>query len=397
MRYIIANDLYVDSDEKGKMSLINSGYVQSVLYVDAPLVEQVALSYSVPALDEEYKDVLLLGVGLAENIVQIKNIKSGINIDAVDIRRDLYDFLIQQKIVDEKMFTFIHEAAEDYMRECAKKYDCIIMDVFQDRSMPRNCLEVSFYKDLFRCLNERGILIINTNLSNEYGILKYLDVNNALWFYKKIIFTAGFKTILQNDIFDMGILYIFKEKKDRHEFVDSILKIYKEMQDEDVKAALLSCALKCCQTEEDDISEKKNDDNVKAELETRKYYIRKRTKRLIRIYNCSLSDEVLQSTVNYLYKKMNVDSMEKIGVLNDDYINQIYRMYENRMISRNDLINKIYIDGSFKSNLENKVCDSYIYDFLYGICLVQNNEGSRAHRYLYKCIYDKEDEKNSFL
>ena len=147
MRYNIADDAYLDIiDEKRNITFYMEGGIQSVLNIDSPLAEQVGLSYSFPAFDENCKDILVLGLGLGGNILQIKSVRSDVSIDAVDIRRDIYDFLIDQKIFDRDQFSFIHDLAEEYLAECKKKYDCIIMDLVQGEVSPKKCVEVPFLK-----------------------------------------------------------------------------------------------------------------------------------------------------------------------------------------------------------------------------------------------------------
>lgn len=114
----------------------------------------------------------ITGVEIDSNIVEIANTYFGLN-----------------KI---KNFNLVIDDAFEYVLKTKEKYDLIIIDVFQDTSMPNFLFEDFFINRVNFLLNTNGFILFNTMVINQKDVIRNIDYkkkfdkNYSLRMYPKI-------------------------------------------------------------------------------------------------------------------------------------------------------------------------------------------------------------------
>lgn len=120
-------------------------------------------------LKPEIKDILILGMGTGEIATRFA---SNDNVKLVDIVE--IDPLIPE--VDEKHLGFYRnkkininiQDARVYVRNCKKKYDLVILDVFSQLGMPYRFMTVEFLEEVKCILTKNGIMAVNTFAAEDF-------------------------------------------------------------------------------------------------------------------------------------------------------------------------------------------------------------------------------------
>lgn len=195
----------------------NTGYYHSDICISNPLVGQAPLSMTVLALLFPVKKVLILGAGLFANSIQMSLLlNNNVQITAVDLEECLYDLGKSFLHIDEyKNIHFLAMDAKQFILQNTDKFDYIIVDLFQDASIPVDYLTDEFYAKIYQSLNEDGILVINSNMPELKFISKDNERTNPVTVLQSTLFHNGFETIYGNDTFNLGIIYAFKGKLNR--------------------------------------------------------------------------------------------------------------------------------------------------------------------------------------
>lgn len=114
----------------------------------------------------------ITGVEIDSNIVEIANTYFGLN-----------------KI---KNFNLVIDDAFEYVLKTKEKYDLIIIDVFQDTSMPNFLFEDFFINRVNFLLNTNGFILFNTMVINQKDVIRNIDYkkkfdkNYSLRMYPKV-------------------------------------------------------------------------------------------------------------------------------------------------------------------------------------------------------------------
>ena len=124
-----------------------------------------------------FENILILGVAGGSVIETIKNdIKfkgkiTGVEIDATAIEiANKYFGLNNYKNVE-----IIIEDAFEFVLKTKEKYDLIVIDIFQDTTMPNFLFEDFFINRINFLLNPEGFILFNTMVINEKDRIRNLD------------------------------------------------------------------------------------------------------------------------------------------------------------------------------------------------------------------------------
>ncbi|HUC38870.1 MAG TPA: fused MFS/spermidine synthase [Candidatus Acidoferrum sp.] len=157
----------------GDTAVLSHGIVYSRL-MDGSLYTQSYWDYLFPlAALHKHSDVLMLGLGggtvpYQMNCVFGKNAK----IDAVELDKNMVraiDAFLPKKL-DAKI---IVGDAYSYMRNCRKKYDVIILDIFKKMEVPAEFLTSEFIGMVYNALKSDGVLGMNY-ISNQLIMKEHL-------------------------------------------------------------------------------------------------------------------------------------------------------------------------------------------------------------------------------
>lgn len=136
-------------------------------------------------------DALILGFG--GGIIPKELSKTKFNVDVVEINPatlKIAETYFKYKNNNNNIF---FEDARTFVKNCKKKYDLIIVDLFFEDGAPEHLTTFEFYQNLKNCLNEKGVVASNAivDFSNNLTLSTTLSTFNAVfknvyYFYDKI-------------------------------------------------------------------------------------------------------------------------------------------------------------------------------------------------------------------
>lgn len=110
------------------------------------------------------RSILLLGLG-AGSIVQSLREKFLVSapITAVEIDPQMVEIALNEFQIGRFENVSIRiDSAENYLSKHPSQFDLIIVDLFFNQHIPNNCLEPSFFEQLYLHLHPRGTILFNT-------------------------------------------------------------------------------------------------------------------------------------------------------------------------------------------------------------------------------------------
>ncbi len=139
--------------------------------------------------NKNIESVLVLGCG-AGSIPTIiyKELKLNFVIDAVEIDTKVIDLANKYFGLNDfvKLNIIINDAA-DFVKKTDKKYDLIIVDLFNDINVPLEFLTQDFFKQLKSLLNDEGELLFNFvayNYEKQQQVIEMKQILNQLFINK---------------------------------------------------------------------------------------------------------------------------------------------------------------------------------------------------------------------
>jgi spermidine synthase len=143
---------------------------------------------------KKFEDVLILGVAGGSVIKTLVNeVKFKGKITGVEIDKDIVEIANNYFKLDEvKNLELIIDDAFEYVLKTKEKYDLIIIDIFQDTTMPNFLFEDFFINRINFLLKTEGFILFNTMVINEKDRIRNLDYkkkfdgNYSLRMYPKV-------------------------------------------------------------------------------------------------------------------------------------------------------------------------------------------------------------------
>ena len=129
---------------------------------------------------DEPLDILILGLGTGTFAYQTNhycdNINGHANIDGVEIDSKIVSLARKYFDLPENVNVHINDGRA-YMNSNKKKYDIIMVDAYQDITIPFQMSSIEFFRLVEKSLNPGGIMVVNMNMytNNEGGINDYLS------------------------------------------------------------------------------------------------------------------------------------------------------------------------------------------------------------------------------
>ena len=82
-----------------------------------------------------------------------------------------------------KILIFFFEDARTFVKECKKKYDLSVVDLFFEDGAPEHLTTFEFYQNLNNCLNDKGIVVSNAiaDFSNNLTMSTILSTFNSVF------------------------------------------------------------------------------------------------------------------------------------------------------------------------------------------------------------------------
>lgn len=120
-------------------------------------------------------DVLILGLGTGTFATQCNNYLPRYNYDGVEIDQKIIDIAYDFFDLPDNVKTYT-EDGRAYIAKCDKKYDVIMVDAYQDITIPFQMSSIEFFKEVEKHLNDNGVMVVNMNMysDKEGSIVDYL-------------------------------------------------------------------------------------------------------------------------------------------------------------------------------------------------------------------------------
>ncbi len=120
--------------------------------------------YLLPFLTQqpETPDILILGLAGGSISRGIKHFFPNSKIDGVEIDSKVINIAKQFFDIDKQNINIINQGAREYIKNCQKKYDIIIMDTFTNNNIPWHLTTTEFFTHVKKQLKKDGFLAINT-------------------------------------------------------------------------------------------------------------------------------------------------------------------------------------------------------------------------------------------
>jgi spermidine synthase len=126
---------------------------------------------------KNFENILILGVAGGSVIkTLVDELKFKGKITGVEIDKDIVEIANQYFKLDEiKNLELIVDDAFEFVLKTKEKYDLIIIDIFQDTTMPNFLFEDFFINRINFLLKEEGFILFNTMVISEKDRIRNLD------------------------------------------------------------------------------------------------------------------------------------------------------------------------------------------------------------------------------
>lgn len=126
--------------------------------------------------EEDKTDILILGMGTGTFARQCDKYYSNISLTGVEIDRKITDLSYKYFDASPEIPVFTYDGRA-YLQTARDKYDVIMVDAYQDISIPFQMSSVEFFREVYDHLNENGVMVVNMNMHSdmEGNINEYLS------------------------------------------------------------------------------------------------------------------------------------------------------------------------------------------------------------------------------
>ncbi len=140
--------------------LYQNGFTQNTIDKDGSSLS--SYTYILEALSQLIIPENALVLGLGGGIVPTKLYNRGFKVDVVEIDPSTLKIAENFFQFKKKDMNFFFEDARTFIKNCPRKYNLIIIDLFFADGVPEHLTTVEFYHDLRNCLNKNGIIVSNS-------------------------------------------------------------------------------------------------------------------------------------------------------------------------------------------------------------------------------------------
>ncbi|MCD8364908.1 MAG: fused MFS/spermidine synthase [Clostridiales bacterium] len=168
----VYNYLQVKEDDSAVYLSTNVLFgVQSVYVKDGGLTGMyydyaMAAPLMAGANEEEELDVLILGMGTGTFATQCDVYFDNLTMEGVEIDEDITELAVEYFHMSEDIPVYTYDGRA-YLNAVDKTYDVIMVDAYQDITIPFQMSTVEFFTLVKEHLNEGGVMVINMNMRGE--------------------------------------------------------------------------------------------------------------------------------------------------------------------------------------------------------------------------------------
>ena len=227
----IYNYLQVKEDDKSVILSTNVlAGVQSIKMKDEKLTGMY-YDYALAApfmagIHEGGGDVLILGLGTGTFATQCDEYFPDVNVEGVEIDQKIVDLATEHFDLPDTVDVSVYDGRAYLQR--AKKYDVIMVDAYQDITIPFQMSTVEFFTQIKDCLKDNGVMVVNLNMisNEENSINQYLCETIASVFPENYIVDVSGSSNAE--------LFAFSNPEQLAQFESAYLDYGKETGDEEL-------------------------------------------------------------------------------------------------------------------------------------------------------------------
>jgi len=175
------NELYRGNSNFGMLQVIEvengarryylNDYLTQNTYSPAQKQSLSMFTYTLHGLARAYtpaiRDVLCIGMGVG--IVPMQFAQEGARVDVVEINPAVVPLAQRYFDCQPERFRLTIADGRQFVNQCGKEYDAIILDAFLGDSCPSHLMTREAFRGMQRCLRPEGTLVINTFAGLEAG------------------------------------------------------------------------------------------------------------------------------------------------------------------------------------------------------------------------------------
>lgn len=182
----------------------------------------------------EDMDVLILGMGTGTYAVQCGTYFDGISVEGVEIDEKITGLARSHFALPEEVAVTTYDGRA-FLNASDRKYDVIMVDAYQDITIPFQMSSVEFFTLVKEHLNENGVMVVNMNMrgDEEGNINQYLADTIASVF--DAAYTADVSGSTNRELF----------ASDNEEMLGVLKENIKKLDDENLQAMMTAVADRC--------------------------------------------------------------------------------------------------------------------------------------------------------
>ena len=166
----VYNYLQVKEDDENTYLSTNVLFGVQSVYVKSGELSDMYYDYAMaaPLMTEspDTADILVLGMGTGTYAKQCLRYFSGAKAEGVEIDEKITDLAHKYFELPEDIKVTTYDGRA-FLAACDKKYDVIMVDAYQDITIPFQMSSVEFFTLVKNHLNEGGVMVVNMNMRSE--------------------------------------------------------------------------------------------------------------------------------------------------------------------------------------------------------------------------------------
>ncbi len=191
----IYNYLQVKEDEDSVYLATNVMFGVQSIYQKSDSLTGMYYDYAMAAPlmagveQKDHLDILILGMGTGTFATQCTRYFDGLSIEGVEIDKDITRLASEYFHLSKDIPVYTYDGRA-YLNAIDKKYDVIMVDAYQDITIPFQMSSVEFFKLVKEHLNEDGVMVVNLNMCEDgiQGINEYLaDTIGSIFDYVQTV------------------------------------------------------------------------------------------------------------------------------------------------------------------------------------------------------------------
>ena len=199
--------------------------VQSVYMKDTGLTGMyydyaMAAPLMVPDIDTEDMEVLVLGMGTGTYATQCKKYFGNMEIEGVEIDEKITELSRQYFHLPDNVHVTTYDGRA-FLNATDKKYNIIMVDAYQDITIPFQMSSVEFFTLVKEHLEDNGVMVVNMNMhsSEEGNINQYLADTISSVFSE--IYTANVPYSTNRELFASNNVNLYKTFEEKRKLLEN--------------------------------------------------------------------------------------------------------------------------------------------------------------------------------